>query len=791
MAILAPTPQEALALGWSVIPCGPDKRALVPWKRYQTTRPTLDEINRWEKTLRPAAWAIVTGAISGRITLDFDGEAGVGTMRRLGLHPQRRTPSGGYHVDFAHPGSPVPTLNSKSKRELGAKYPGLDIRGDGGYVIFRGTTERGSYEWLDNFTDVPTGKLPGVLHAGNRRVDSERLIRDALGMASQGRNNSGAWLAAQLRDNGCSEGEAIGIDYASRCPTTNPSGDVEPYTDREWSATVRSIYSRPPREPWAPPGAMRMQGSPANGGNGQSAQTQEPKKKAKSKVIELVLAPSTAGSKTDLLWGFVLGDVGNGQRFLARHGNDVLCDDRRSKNPVWFYWDGMRWKGTSEGVIRELAHQVGIEYMHQATEYRCGDTDKEDAVRKRALDYLKSWGLSNALTEARPYVLAKIEDFDQNDYLLNFRNGTLDLSTDPPLLREHRREDRITTLIDFDYDPNALCPEFEGFLIATMGGNPDAEESEQDVPQQRTAVDMVNYLQRVFGCAITGDTSEKLIFVFNGETDTGKTTLLQTIRGVIPEHSVVIPIEILMTQDRNSSIEEALFALRGKRFAITSETNKNTTLNVARIKQITQGQGAVIAVTPKYKPTINFRETHKLFMDCNFRPRVWGGDEAIWNRLRIINFPHRIPREQQRKDMKEQLLKERQGIMAWLVRGFLACRKDGLLTPADIEQRSRAWRSESQRLREFLDTHCWVEVEWTGKDEDNIPIERPDRFVAVKSALWKRYTKWFATQQGEHRLKKTDFYTEIECLPGVKFGRPLVDGKQIGAYEGIALKPES
>jgi putative DNA primase/helicase len=510
--------------------------------------------------------------------------------------------------------------------------------------------------------------------------------------------------------------------------------------------------------------------------------------------LDIVPAPSTSGSETNLLWDYAPGDVGNGQRFIAMHGEDVLCDDRRAKSPVWFVWDGRRWKETSEGVIREMAHQVGIAYMHQATDYRSDDPDQERAVRKQALYYLTSAGINNALSEARPYLLAHIEDFDSNHSLLNFTNGTLEVETGER--HAHRREDRITRLIDFDYDSDALCPEFERFMLVTMGGNPDSDD---DDPEQRIAKEMVDYLQRILGCSVTSDISEKNIYICNGPTDAGKTTTLQIVRDTIPEYSVTIPIEVLMTKERNSAVEEALFSLRGKRFAITSETGRYYTLNVARIKQITQGEDGAISVIPKYKPQVTFTATHHLFMDCNFRPRIRGGDEATWNRLRIVNFPHQLPREQQNKHLKRELLAtERPGIMAWLVKGYRKYKDEGLPTVAEMEKHLNAWRSECQRLRYFLETHCWLEVEWPAKDADGNPVEYqdadenaikpPKQWAVAQAGLWKLYSDWVAIQPNEKRMKKAEFYGDIACLPGVKQGNPTINNKQIDGFFGLALK---
>ena len=266
---------EAVARGWSIIPTNTNKQPLVTsWKPYQTRKPTDEELAAWSKR-SPQSWAVITGAISGIITLDFDGAAGIATMQALKLQPHRRTPSGGFHVDFKHPGFRVPTLNSKTKRELGEKWPGLDIRADGGYACFTGRTDKGQYVWLDESEPYSLDILPrdlaqylglvekappptnGIVmpkqHRSNGRVDSDLLIGRALEQVrSTGRNNSGFWLATQLRDNNYSQAEAENImrHYASRCPSTNTKGQIESYGANEIMATVHEVFSKSPREPW-------------------------------------------------------------------------------------------------------------------------------------------------------------------------------------------------------------------------------------------------------------------------------------------------------------------------------------------------------------------------------------------------------------------------------------------------------------------------------------------------------------------------------------------------------------
>lgn len=95
--------------------------------------------------------------------LDFDGEAGNRTLRSLGLSPHVRTPSGGHHVYVRHPGFRVPTLTGTTKEELATLWPGLDIRGDGGYAVFTGRSDVGEYEWLRQPDPDPFERLPAEL----------------------------------------------------------------------------------------------------------------------------------------------------------------------------------------------------------------------------------------------------------------------------------------------------------------------------------------------------------------------------------------------------------------------------------------------------------------------------------------------------------------------------------------------------------------------------------------------------------------------------------------------------
>jgi hypothetical protein len=151
------SPTEAAALsyalrGWFVFPChgvgdqgcscrsdecgSPGKHPRIAGGlKSASTDPEV--ISRWWTRWPTANVAVRTGAVSSLVVIDIDPDhGGVPTMRRLvdangplTRGPVVRTGSGGWHAYFRHPGEVI--RNSAGTR-LG---PGVDVRGDGGYVI--------------------------------------------------------------------------------------------------------------------------------------------------------------------------------------------------------------------------------------------------------------------------------------------------------------------------------------------------------------------------------------------------------------------------------------------------------------------------------------------------------------------------------------------------------------------------------------------------------------------------------------------------------------------------------
>ena len=141
---------EAAAHGLSVIPVGADKVPLVAWKEFQTKPATAEQIEDWAQELQPWGWGIVTGGVSGLVVVDGDGELGRATVESFAT-PTVLTPSGGCHVYVEHPGE-----KTKNSVRFSDERPGLDVRGDGGYVVAFAP----GYKWTNAFDPAAWDTLP-------------------------------------------------------------------------------------------------------------------------------------------------------------------------------------------------------------------------------------------------------------------------------------------------------------------------------------------------------------------------------------------------------------------------------------------------------------------------------------------------------------------------------------------------------------------------------------------------------------------------------------------------------
>lgn len=155
-----------------------------------------------------------------------------------------------------------------------------------------------------------------------------------------------------------------------------------------------------------------------------------------------------------------------------------------------------------------------------------------------------------------------------------------------------------------------------------------------------------------------------------------------------------------------------------------------------------------------------------MILSTNHRPVIFGTDQAIWDRIKLIPFSVRIPENERipQHKMMGMLQDEAPGILAWMVRGCVEWSKNGLQTPEEVKAATKQYRSEMDILQEFIDDCC---------------IEDPRSAVSSRD-LYNRFKSW-GEEEGlrEKEVWSKSTLTRRLKERGYTQTRPLVkdDGK--------------
>ena len=261
---------------------------------------------------------------------------------------------------------------------------------------------------------------------------------------------------------------------------------------------------------------------------------------------------------------------------------------------------------------------------------------------------------------------------------------------------------------------------------------------------------------------------------YGAHGNNGKTTLIEVISHIMGPLASPIEAEMLLDQGRAKSAGSAspeIASLRDLRFAYASETDAGRRFSISKVKWLI-GSDSMTGRFLYEKRAVVFTPTHKLVLLTNNKPDVSGDDSAFWEKIHVISFPLSFVLRKPVKDfercadkyLRQKLLKEAPGILAWQVRGCLDWQKKGLAPPPAVIDASKEYRRSEDLIQSFIDDCCFESsgAEVTARD------------------LYDTFKKWFEINVSRRALSQKKF--------GSLFGKKFQRSKSgICKYFGIGL----
>lgn len=307
----------------------------------------------------------------------------------------------------------------------------------------------------------------------------------------------------------------------------------------------------------------------------------------------------------------------------------------------WWRYDGQRW-----APISGLPTPEATRLVQSLRDELNAEVDEDlDKMLKAKLDGGPLRSLAS-LAMGLPELCVAFSEFDNEPYLLNCPNGTLDLRNGQ--LREHSYKDLITKMTGADYDPTARCPTWLTCLDLYSCGDPE----------------WVSWLQWLLSRCLVGHVEVALIPLFTGAGGNGKSTTLDAVGHALGSYVGAVP-SAAFGDNSHSSVWGGL---SGKRLVRSNELDPRKALDMTKLKamcstdpiQVQPGMGRnFVTMIPSWR----------LIGIVNGTPRITSQGDAETRRVRVLPWRWSYKQGGGVGRPEEALKAEAVGILAWIVGG--------------------------------------------------------------------------------------------------------------------------
>jgi len=359
--------------------------------------------------------------------------------------------------------------------------------------------------------------------------------------------------------------------------------------------------------------------------------------------------------------------------------------------------------------------------------------------------------------------------FDAYPYLLNVKNGVIDLRTGD--LLAHNPDQYFTYCLDINYDPAAEDQDYTwlSFLSQVIGG----EEKEH--------LEVINFLQEAAGYTLTGLSRERALFYLYGQTAAGKGVFMETLSSILKKPLGQTVNFKTFTSERTGDTQNFdLAPLRAARLVWADEGSSHSRANEEQLKRMTGG--GEIWCSHKGKPHFSYLPQFTIWLTSNYPLLMAPEDMAAWQRVFVIHFPNSFAGKED-KNLKRRLLetKSLEAVLAWCVTGAKRWyqRPEGLVPPAIVKSWVDEMKNDQDMVGFFLIESCQIH------DPNNKDVFSPLELLTSKYKDWCKNMSIRA--KGMPALRAS---LEAKGYERARRRHKMYDNPRIG-FNGILIKDEN
>ena len=377
------------------------------------------------------------------------------------------------------------------------------------------------------------------------------------------------------------------------------------------------------------------------------------------------------------------GDIRTSHLFAQMWRNKLIHSKSQNK---WLRWDENRWKWCRQDEQIEHAKTTVEFLLNAATEIFKEDQTKgaayiREAVKANHLTQINAMLTLSKTASDMSVINAKL---DADPYQLGVQNGVVDLRSGQIL--ENRPEFYVTRYCNAVFDDQAKCPRWLKFMAEVFKGDNSAIET----------------VQRLLGYTLIGESSEEVIVFCVGFGANGKSILSNTVSNLLGDYNVAAPSSLLAARkvgDHSARGDVAM--LNGKRLVSINELPSGMQLDEVVVKQLAGREE--ISARYLYGEFFSFFPKFTTWVRTNHKPIIKGDDDGLWRRIIVLPFNRKFTEAEQDTSLEAALLKERDGILQWMLEGTRLYLESGLKLSSAILAEQKQYRKESDLLGEFLE----------------------------------------------------------------------------------------